>query len=136
MRSLLLFIVLSVAGAVPWDEVDFEDGYKHKGSMISPWHDVDFYAGVDPLDELSKLLAFVCEIPRDTVEKMEIHKTKEWNPIIQDTFKDGSPRYYKYGPSLVNYGAIPQTWEDPSMPDVSTSAEIKITFRDDFIFIF
>lgn len=27
--------------------------------------------------------------------------------------KNGKPRFYKYGPSLVNYGAIAQTWEDP-----------------------
>ena len=46
---------------------------------------------------------------------MEVNKEAMHNPIIQDT-KNGKLRYYKYNPevgSLVNYGAISQTWEHP-----------------------
>ena len=47
---------------------------------------------------------------------MEINKEAPFNPIIQDT-KKGKPRFY-HSDSLVNYGAFPQTWEDPSHADV------------------
>ena len=43
---------------------------------------------------------------------MEINKETPWNPIKQDT-KKGKLRNYPY-PSLINYGAFPQTWEDPA----------------------
>lgn len=46
---------------------------------------------------------------------MEINKELEWNPIKQDT-KKGKLRDYPYD-SLVNYGALPQTWEDPAHRD-------------------
>ena len=59
---------------------------------------------------------FVCEIPRGARAKMEINKETEWNPIIQDT-KKGALRFY-HSPSLVNYGAFPQTWEDPNHEDL------------------
>jgi hypothetical protein len=48
------------------------------------------------------LLSFVCEIPRGTREKFEIHKSKPYNPVMQDVHKDGSPRSYTYSPSRVN----------------------------------
>jgi hypothetical protein len=35
-----------------------------------------------------------------------------FNPIKQDV-KNGNPRFLKYGDQLFNYGALPQTWEDP-----------------------
>ena len=38
----------------------------------------------------------------------------KYNPIIQD-IKDGKLRYYQYGDMLFNYGAFPQTWEDPNI---------------------
>ena len=39
--------------------------------------------------------------------------------MIQDR-KDGKLRFYAYSPSTVNYGAIPQTWEDPTIPHPDT----------------
>ena len=42
------------------------------------------------------------------------------NPIMQDVTKTGALRSYAWGPSLVNYGAITQTWEDPNVPDKVT----------------
>lgn len=39
---------------------------------------------------------------------------------MQDRKQDGSLRYYKYGDSIVNYGAIAQTWEDPLILDPDT----------------
>ena len=46
---------------------------------------------------------------------MEVSKEKYRNPIMQDTNKDGSPRYYTYGVPFFNYGLLPQTWEDPAL---------------------
>mmetsp|Transcript_89253 Transcript_89253/g.178383 ORF Transcript_89253/g.178383 Transcript_89253/m.178383 type:complete len:274 (-) Transcript_89253:310-1131(-) len=85
--------------------------YTHGGQPISPWHDVPYVASTEP--DGSRLLHFVCEIPVGTTAKYEIHKSVPFNPVIQDV-KKGKPRFYAYGPSLVNYGAIAQTWEDPA----------------------
>lgn len=49
---------------------------------------------------------------------METNKENEFNPFIQDT-KKGKLRYY-HSDSLVNYGALPQTWEDPGHEDTET----------------
>lgn len=92
--------------------------YFYEGRQISPWHDVPFTLGRDAGG--ATLLSFVCEIPRHTREKVEIHKTEPFNPLLQDVHKNGSLRFYVYSPSRVNYGAIAQTWEDPAMPDVDT----------------
>lgn len=41
-----------------------------------------------------------------------MHSGEEGNPIKQD-HKNGVLRYYKWGDMMFNYGAFPQTWEDP-----------------------
>ncbi len=97
------------------------------GSRVSPWHDIPLLAGGE------FVYNFVCEIPagcaralarrrralspltgvdRSGRAKMEIATEERWNPIKQDE-KKGVPRQYHFD-SLVNYGALPQTWEDPS----------------------
>ena len=50
-----------------------------------------------------------------TKAKLEINKEHVYNPIIQDIKKE-KLRYYP-DPSVVHYGAFPQTWEDPSKKD-------------------
>lgn len=95
------------------DTTDFKVILQHQGVQISAWHDIPMIAGEE---DGENLLHFVCEIPKGTTAKFEINKEELNNPIIQDT-KNGELRYYKYKPeegSIVNYGAIPQTWEDPS----------------------
>ena len=64
------------------------------------------------------IVSFVNEIPRHTVEKMEIATKEAHNPIKQDMKKE-KLRQYPFQ-SLVNYGAIPQTWEDPTHKDPKT----------------
>lgn len=78
------------------------------GEPVSPWHDISLYP--DPANK--QVVNFVNEIPRGTDAKMEIATDEASTPIKQDV-KKGALRFYKYGPSLINYGAIPQTWEDP-----------------------
>lgn len=75
--------------------------------MVSPWHDIPLKSGSH--------YNFVTEIPMWTSAKMEVSKEKYRNPIMQDTNKDGSPRYYTYGVPFFNYGLLPQTWEDPAL---------------------
>eukprot|EP00171_Calliarthron_tuberculosum_P010470 IDg10470t1 len=83
--------------------------YKSNGSTVSPWHDLPLY----PDSAKKQVVTFVNEIPKGTQAKMEIATDEVSTPIKQDV-KKGALRFYQYGPSLVNYGAIPQTWEDPS----------------------
>ena len=45
---------------------------------ISPWHDIPFTLGKD--EHGVPLLSFVCEIPRGTRAKFEIHKSVSHNP--------------------------------------------------------
>lgn len=81
---------------------------KASGKDMSPWHDIPIF----PDSSRKRIINFVNEIPRGTQAKMEIATDELYNPIKQDV-KNGALRFYKYGPSLINYGAIPQTWEDP-----------------------
>jgi 3'-phosphoadenosine 5'-phosphosulfate synthase len=79
-------------------------------AVISPWHDVPLLA-----DSSGKLYNMVVEIPRGYTAKLEIQKQLGANPIAQDTFDSGAPRYFTYGVPFFNYGAHPQTWEDPGV---------------------
>ena len=75
------------------------------------WHDVALY----PLASDRSVINMVTEIPLYYSAKMEIQKDLPNNPITQDKNKDGSSRYYTYGTPFFNYGALPQTWEDPRL---------------------
>jgi 3'-phosphoadenosine 5'-phosphosulfate synthase len=75
------------------------------------WHDI----ALRPQNEPDTIINMVTEIPMFYTAKMEIYKDRPGNVIAQDTNKDGSPRYYKYGTPFFNYGMIPQTWEDPDV---------------------
>ena len=88
--------------------------YSYGDKDVSPWHDVPFWADAD-----KTLVHFVCEIPRLTRSKLEIHKSVAGNRLVQDT-KGPHPRFYKYSAAVVNYGAISQTWEDPAVADEHT----------------
>jgi len=63
----------------------------------------------------------VVEIPKGTNAKMEISKDVYLNPIKQDV-KNGKLRYvaWKYP---FNYGAFPQTWENPEFVHPDTKAK-------------
>uniref|UniRef100_A0A3B4AHY0 inorganic diphosphatase n=1 Tax=Periophthalmus magnuspinnatus TaxID=409849 RepID=A0A3B4AHY0_9GOBI len=66
----------------------------------------------------------VVEVPRWTNAKMEIATKDLLNPIKQDV-KKGKLRYvaniFPHKGYIWNYGAIPQTWEDPAHKDDDTS---------------
>ncbi|XP_044285009.1 inorganic pyrophosphatase 2, mitochondrial isoform X3 [Varanus komodoensis] len=104
-----------------------------KGKYISPFHDIPLLAEPDEDKEIpakkSKIngneLVFnmVVEVPRWTNAKMEIATKEPLNPIKQDV-KEGKLRYvaniFPHKGYIWNYGAFPQTWEDPSHKDDST----------------
>jgi len=82
----------------------YNDGGQLK--QISPWHDI-------PLYSTDGYVHMVTEIPKFSRAKFEIATGEPFNPIKQDT-KNGKLRDYKYGDMCFNYGAFPQTWEDPA----------------------
>lgn len=65
----------------------------------------------------------VVEIPRHSHAKMEINKKELLNPISQDV-KNDKLRYinniYPYYGYIWNYGAFPQTYDDPDHVDETT----------------
>ncbi|MES1908285.1 MAG: hypothetical protein MHM6MM_001247 [Cercozoa sp. M6MM] len=81
---------------------------------ISPWHDIPLHHG-----QSGRIFNAVIEIPRWTRAKYEISTGEEMNPIKQDV-KNGKLRYYQYGDIMFNYGAMPQTWENPKHIDESS----------------
>jgi len=83
------------------------------GKRISPWHDLPAFPLNDGSREGKYLISMVNEIPRGTTAKMEIATKEAGNPIKQDVKKE-KLRNYPFA-SLVNYGAIPQTWENPNI---------------------
>ena len=80
---------------------------------VSPLHDI-------PLRTSEGNFNMIVEIPRWTNAKMEICKDEPLNPIKQD-IKKGKLRYvdnvFPHKGYIWNYGALPQTWEDPKHTD-------------------
>ncbi|XP_077575972.1 inorganic pyrophosphatase isoform X2 [Stigmatopora nigra] len=103
------------------------------GNYISPFHDIPLIAkGEKSVDLPAKkakrnnsevLFNMVVEVPRWSNAKMEIATKEPLNPIKQDV-KKGKLRYvaniFPHKGYIWNYGAIPQTWEDPNHVDSET----------------
>lgn len=89
------------------------------GKLISPLHDIPMLA-----DE--GVYNMVVEVPRWTNAKIEIDLMADLNPLKQDV-KKGKLRYvancFPHHGYIWNYGAIPQTWEDPNHTDASTNCK-------------
>lgn len=88
------------------------------GQAISPFHDIPMWA-----DQANRIYNMVVEVPRWTNAKMEIATGEPLNPIKQDVKKE-QLRFVKnpfpHHGYIWNYGAIPQTWEDPNRTDAHT----------------
>jgi len=90
------------------------------GEIISPFHDI-------PLRPNGKnIYNMIVEAPRWSNAKMEINTSEKMNPIMQD-IKNGDIRFvancFPHNGYLWNYGALPQTWEDPNYYDQQTQAK-------------
>eukprot|EP01130_Rhizamoeba_saxonica_P002290 TRINITY_DN12124_c0_g1_i1.p1 TRINITY_DN12124_c0_g1~~TRINITY_DN12124_c0_g1_i1.p1 ORF type:complete len:281 (+),score=75.42 TRINITY_DN12124_c0_g1_i1:29-844(+) len=85
-------------------------------TMISPLHDIPLW-----LNQAESVANMVVEIPKGTHAKMEMTLDEPMNPIKQDT-KRGKLRYVNWAYPF-NYGAFPQTWENPTFVDENTNAK-------------
>uniref|UniRef100_A0A8C4GLN0 inorganic diphosphatase n=1 Tax=Dicentrarchus labrax TaxID=13489 RepID=A0A8C4GLN0_DICLA len=89
-----------------------------QGKYISPFHDIPLVVETEQV-----LFNMVVEVPRWSNAKMEIATKEPLNPIKQDV-KKGKLRYvaniFPHKGYIWNYGALPQTWEDPDHTDKET----------------
>lgn len=87
---------------------------------ISPFHDIPLWS-----DRGTRVANMVVEVPRWSNAKMEISREEPLNPILQDV-KKGALRYvanvFPHRGYIWNYGALPQTWENPRHIDAGTQA--------------
>jgi len=95
-------------------------------TIVSPFHDIplvneQYSSSTGNQDDI--IYNMVVEVPRWTNAKLEINKQRKLNPLVQDV-KSGKPRFvhnvFPYHGYLWNYGALPQTWEDPNHRDEDT----------------
>ncbi|KAL6942635.1 hypothetical protein ACO0QE_003819 [Hanseniaspora vineae] len=97
------------------------------GKLGSFFHDIDLQPSGTPEASSSlnqkkvlhgNIVNMVVEVPRWSNAKFEISKELPLNPIVQDT-KKNKLRFvnniFPYHGYVTNYGAIPQTWENPSL---------------------
>jgi len=94
----------------------FKDG---SGKVVSPMHDIPMLAS-------EGVYNMVVEVPRWSNAKIEIDLKSPLNPLKQDV-KKGKLRFvancFPHHGYIWNYGAIPQTWEDPNHTDDSTNCK-------------
>ncbi|XP_034829999.2 inorganic pyrophosphatase isoform X1 [Maniola hyperantus] len=99
---------------------DYRVYFKDASGPISPLHDIPLWA-----DRAARLAHMVVEVPRWSNAKMELSLAEPLNPIRQDV-KSGALRYvanvFPHHGYIWNYGALPQTWEDPRHVDAATRA--------------
>ncbi|KAG4072957.1 hypothetical protein HA402_006637 [Bradysia odoriphaga] len=91
------------------------------GKLVSPLHDIPLHANDD-----NNVYNMVVEVPRWTNAKMEICLDEPLNPIKQD-IKKGKLRFvancFPHHGYIWNYGAFPQTWENPDHLDAATACK-------------
>ena len=97
----------------------FSSSYKNyavqsdENKIVSYFHDIPL-----SLDMEKRTVNMVVEVPRWSNAKFEISTSLEGNPIVQDT-KNGKVRFvrnlFPYHGYIHNYGALLQTWEDPTV---------------------
>jgi len=89
------------------------------GKLVSSMHDIPLKAG-------EGVYNMVVEVPRWSNAKIEIDLKTGLNPLKQDV-KKGKLRYvancFPHHGYIWNYGAFPQTWEDPNHTDESTGCK-------------
>jgi inorganic pyrophosphatase len=104
-NSKMAFVTKTIGKA---DSTDFRVYLSKDGDVLSYFHDLPLYA-----DKSKQYFNMVVEIPRGTNAKLEIATSEPMNPIRQDQ-KNGKLRFVAMD-YLWNYGALPQTWEDPNI---------------------
>jgi inorganic pyrophosphatase len=103
--------------------LDYRLYFRGPNGYISPWHDIPLYANAE-----KKIFNMIVEIPRWSNAKMEMATKEPLSPIKQDE-KKGVPRFvhniFPHKGYIWNYGALPQTWEDPNhvVPDTGAKGD-------------
>ncbi|KAI9365908.1 inorganic pyrophosphatase [Pilaira anomala] len=101
--------------------LDFQIYYERNGQVISAFHDIPLFA-----NRTQGLFNMIVEMPRWTNAKNEVNKKTPFNPIKQDIL-DGKPRFtpniFPNKGYIWNYGAFPQTFEDPGFISPFTGAK-------------
>lgn len=99
---------------------DYRIYFKDESGPISALHDIPLWA-----DKAERLVNMVVEVPRWSNAKMEISLGEPLNPIRQDV-KKGALRFvsnvFPHHGYIWNYGALPQTWENPQHVEPATNA--------------
>ncbi|KAI8053430.1 inorganic diphosphatase [Syncephalis plumigaleata] len=94
--------------------------FEKDGGVVSPFHDIPLFA-----NDRKSIVNMVVEIPRWTNAKLEIATGEPLTPIKQDV-KKNKLRYvrncFPHHGYIWNYGALPQTWEDPNETHMETKA--------------
>ncbi|KAG5886284.1 hypothetical protein JTB14_001503 [Gonioctena quinquepunctata] len=100
---------------------DYRVYIQDQNGPVSPLHDIPLV-----VDANKKIFNMVVEVPRWTNAKMEITMKEILNPIKQD-IKKGKPRFvancFPHHGYIWNYGALPQTWENPEHLDDGTGCK-------------
>ena len=88
------------------------------GRPLSSWHDVPLVA--TEVDSSNQTYNMIVEIPRFSQAKFEIHRERRLNPIVEDKKNSKNrflPNVFPWHGHVCNYGAFPQTWENPFHSD-------------------
>uniref|UniRef100_A0A1A9VSS2 Inorganic pyrophosphatase n=1 Tax=Glossina austeni TaxID=7395 RepID=A0A1A9VSS2_GLOAU len=91
------------------------------GKPLSPLHDIPLFANKE-----KGIYNMIVEIPRWTNAKMEINMQTPMNPIKQDIKKDKLrfvANCFPHKGYIWNYGAFPQTWENPDHIEPTTGCK-------------
>uniref|UniRef100_A0A1I7TDD6 inorganic diphosphatase n=1 Tax=Caenorhabditis tropicalis TaxID=1561998 RepID=A0A1I7TDD6_9PELO len=103
--------------------LDYRVFIKGPQGIVSPWHDIPLFANKE-----KSVYNMIVEIPRWTNAKMEMATKEPFSPIKQDE-KKGVARFvhniFPHKGYIWNYGALPQTWEDPNhvVPDTGAKGD-------------
>ena len=100
------------------NSLEYKVFFSGPNGIVSPFHDIPLYN-----NEENNIFNMVVKAPHWSNAKMEIDTKGLMNPIKQDV-KKGKLRFVKncfpYHGYIWNYGAFPQTWEDPNHKDEHT----------------
>ena len=94
------------------------------GMPLSSWHDVPLLA--TEVDSSNQTYNMIVEIPRFSQAKFEIHRERRLNPIVEDKKNSKNrflPNVFPWHGHVCNYGAFPQTWENPFHSDPWTGLD-------------
>jgi len=97
-------------------QADFRLYFWTDNHVVSPFHDLPLW-----VDKSKGIANMVVEIPRGENAKLEISRDELLNPIRQDV-KDGKLRFV-HDSYPFNYGALPQTWEDPNVVEPASNTK-------------